>query len=99
MTQPPAVQVVTIEFRGSGYSPTTVAAHINFSTFLITMQQVFPSRSGLPTDNVILGPKSINPKADNLKEFNKFKLYGKQYIQYKALIKKLKATKQRTSLI
>ena len=37
MTQPPAVQVVTIEFRGSGHSPTTVAAYINFSTFLIAI--------------------------------------------------------------
>ena len=63
------------------------------------MQQVFPSRLGAPTNNVILTPKSINPKADNLNDFNEFKLYGKQYIWYKALIKKPKATKQRTSPI
>ena len=41
------------------------------------MQQVFPSQLGLPTNNIILSLKSINLKADNLKEFNKFKLYSK----------------------
>ena len=46
------------------------------------MQQVFPSRSGAPTDDVILAPKSINPKADDSKDFDEFKLYGKQYIRY-----------------
>jgi len=54
--------------------------YINFLTSLIVMQQVFPSRLGAPTNDVILAPKSINPKADDLKDFNKFKLYGKQYI-------------------
>ena len=44
---------------------------------LITMQQVFPLRLGVPTNNIILAPKSINPKADDLNDFNKFKLYGK----------------------
>jgi len=53
---------------------------INFLTSLIAMQQVFPSRSGAPTDDVILAPKSINPKADDSKDFDEFKLYGKQYI-------------------
>ena len=45
------------------------------------------------SDGVILIPKSFNLKADELKMFNKFKLYRKQYIQYKALTKVLKYTK------
>ena len=73
--------------------------YINFLTSLIVMQQVFPSQLGAPTDDVILTPKSINLKADDLNDFDEFKLYGKQYIRCKALIKKLKATKQRTSPI
>ena len=41
------------------------------------MQQVFPLWLGLFTNNIILGLKSINPKADDLKGFNKFKFYSK----------------------
>ena len=46
------------------------------------------------SDNIILIPKSFNLKANKSKMFNKFKLYGKQYIWYKALTKALKYTKQ-----
>ena len=42
---------------------------------------------------MIFMPKSFNLKADKLKTFNKFKLYKKQYIQYKAFIKALRYTK------
>jgi len=54
--------------------------YINFLMSLIAMQQVFSSRLGAPTNNIILAPKSINLKADDLKDFNEFKLYSKQYI-------------------
>ena len=51
--------------------------YINFLTSLIAIQQVFPSRLGAPTNNVILALKSINLKANNSNDFNKFKLYSK----------------------
>ena len=51
------------------------------------------------SNNVILAPKNFNLKANKLKIFNKFKLYKKQYIWYKALTKALKYTKQRSLYI
>ena len=51
------------------------------------------------SDDVIFMPKSLNPKADELKTIEEFKLYGKQYIWYKALTKTLKNTKQQSLLI
>ena len=63
------------------------------------MQQYFPIRASEPSDNVILAPKSINPKIDDSKDFNEFKLYNKQYMWYKALTKKPKSTKQQISPI
>ena len=53
-------------------------------------------RAAAPIDDVILIPKLINLKADNSKEVNKFRLYGRQYIRCKSLIKQPKYTKQRT---
>ena len=51
--------------------------YINFLMSLIAMQQAFPLRLGAPTNCIILAPKSINPKADNLKDFDELKLYSK----------------------
>jgi hypothetical protein len=59
----------------------------------IAMQQYFPTRALEPSDDVILAPKLINPKADDSKDFDEFRLYGKQYMRCKALTKKPKSTK------
>jgi hypothetical protein len=45
------------------------------------------------SNDVILTPKSLNLKANELKTIKEFKLYGKQYIWCKALTKTLKNTK------
>ena len=63
------------------------------------MERFFPIRAAAPTDNVILAPKSINPKADDSKEVDEFRLYGRQYIRCQSLAKQPKHTKQRTSPI
>ena len=63
------------------------------------MEQFFPIHAAAPTDDVILIPKSINLGANESQEFNEFRLYGRQYIWCISLVKKLKNTKQRTSLI
>ncbi|XTI85133.1 hypothetical protein V2W45_1372697, partial [Cenococcum geophilum] len=52
-----------------------------------------------PSNDIILAPKSINSKADDMKEVVEFKLQGKNYIRCNALTKKPKHTKQRTSPI
>ena len=51
------------------------------------------------SNDVILAPKTINPNCNKEKVVEEFKLYGKEYIWYKALIKTLKHIKQRTSHI
>ena len=63
------------------------------------MERFFPIHTAAPTDDVILIPKLINPKADDFKEINEFQLYGRQYIRYQSLAKQPKYTKQRTSPI
>ena len=51
------------------------------------------------SDDVILAPKSLNLKANKSKTIKEFKLYRKQYIWYKALIKTPKNIKQQSLLI
>jgi hypothetical protein len=51
------------------------------------------------SDDVILAPKSFNPKADESKTIDEFKLLGRQYVRCKALTKTPKNTKQRSSYI
>lgn len=63
------------------------------------MDRYLSTQSPPASDDVILAPKSFNLKADELKTFDEFKLYGKQYIWCKALTKALKHTKQRSSYI
>ena len=57
------------------------------------MERYFPISAAAPTDDVILRPKLINLKADDSKSFNEFWPYGKQYMQYRALVKRPKNTK------
>ena len=64
-----------------------------------TMDWYLSTQSPPTSNNVIFAPKSFNLKADKLKTFNKFKLYRKQYIWYKALTKALKYTKQQSLYI
>jgi len=64
------------------------------------MDRYLPARLSKPSDDVILAPKSINPKAtDASNKVEEFKLQGKQYIRCGALTKNPKATRQRTSPI
>ena len=51
------------------------------------------------SNNIILTLKTINPNCDKEKVVEEFKLYSKEYIQYKALMKTPKYIKQRTSHI
>ena len=78
--------------------PYTITPWLYFAS-LNSMERYFPISAAAPTDDVILGPKSINPKADDSKSFDEFRLYGKQYMRCRALAKRLKNTKQRTSPI
>ncbi len=63
------------------------------------MDRYLSVRLPLLSDDVIHAPKPINPKADSTKEPLEFKLQGQNYVRCSALIKKLKHTKQRISLI
>ena len=63
------------------------------------MEQYLSTELPSASDNIILAPKSVNPKADELKTIKEFKLYRKQYIQCKALTKTLKNIKQQSLLI
>ena len=65
---------------------------LSFASFNY-IKRYFSINAAVPTDNIILRPKLINLKADNSKSFNKFQLYNKQYIQYRALVKRLKNIK------
>ena len=51
------------------------------------------------SNNVIFVLKTINPNHDEEKVVKEFKLYSKEYIWCKALIKTPKYIKQRTSYI
>ena len=80
-------------------APIVIVALI-FILFLTTaMERYLLAELPSVSNDVILAPKSLNLKADELKTIKEFKLYGKQYIQYKALTKTLKNTKQRSLLI
>ena len=63
------------------------------------MERYLSVRPAPHSDEVILAPKSINPKADDTKEVLELKLQGRNYIRCNALTKKPKHTKRRTSPI
>ena len=63
------------------------------------MERYLSVRPAPHSDEVILTPKSINPKADDTKEVLELKLQGRNYIRCNALTKKPKHTKRRTSPI
>ena len=46
----------------------------SFYPFLFVMERYFPIHAATASDDVILAPKLINPKVDDLKDFDKFKL-------------------------
>ena len=103
------------EFKNRSIFHTIQEAHLSYfpscvlPPYIITLwlyfaslnciKQYFPISAAAPINNIIFRPKSINLKADNSKSFNKFWLYGKQYMQYRALAKKPKNTKQKILLI
>ena len=58
-------------------------------TFFLTaaMERYLSAELPSASNNIILTPKSLNPKANELKTIEEFKLYRKQYIRCKALTK------------
>jgi len=74
-------------------APVVVVALILNLFLTAAMERYLLAELPSASDDVILVPKSLNPKADELKTIDEFKLYGKQYIWCKAFTKTPKNTK------
>jgi len=66
-------------------APIVVVALILVLFLTAAMERYLSAELPSASNNVILIPKSLNLKADKSKMIKEFKLYGKQYIWYKAL--------------
>ena len=61
-------------------TPVVVVALILVFFLTATIERYLSAKLPSASNNVILTPKGLNPKADKLKTIKEFKLYGKQYV-------------------